>query len=215
MMFLFIKAGHNHNKKTVFENTVSEARYSKGIEEEETDRRESKGRRCCLRDGLFSSMTALYRYSTRMTWRKGWIQVRTLGRMDASDKWMIICVSHLHAKPPLSQNGCSSSKNCSSNHPCWLVRHSSRFPKQQRWPLPFLLSVSSSMILRGWRLESYTWAADRWAARHPARGGTSQSIHRVHKHVVSSNDDDNRCRIVQCGAWVHGKSFFQFINEIW
>ena len=31
-----------------------------------------------------------YRFSTRMIWRKGWVEERTLGRMDASEKWMII-----------------------------------------------------------------------------------------------------------------------------
>ena len=53
-----------------------------------------------------------------------------------------------HTKPPPSKKECSS-KNCSSNHPCcyWLVRHSSKCPKQQRRPLPSILSVSSSMVL--------------------------------------------------------------------
>ena len=43
------------------------------------------------RNVLYSSLTH-YRFSTRMIWRKGLIYVEEwmLGRMDASEKWMII-----------------------------------------------------------------------------------------------------------------------------
>ena len=61
------------------------------IIEEETDRREGKGHRCMLFEGRNSfHSTPHNRFSTRMIWRKWLIEEWTLGRMDASVKWMII-----------------------------------------------------------------------------------------------------------------------------
>ena len=54
-----------------------------------------------------------------------WIEKWTLGRMDASEKWMTFQFTSHQTK-----NGCSS-KNFSSNAK-WLVRHSSMSPKQQQ-----------------------------------------------------------------------------------
>ena len=53
--------------------------YMSYIGEEETDKREGKGRRCCLGDGI-------HRLATRTILRKGLIEERTLGRIDASEK---------------------------------------------------------------------------------------------------------------------------------
>ena len=55
------------------------------IEEEETDRGEGKSQPCCLGDGI-PCRTRKF----RMVWRKGLLEEWTLGRMDASEKWMII-----------------------------------------------------------------------------------------------------------------------------
>ena len=40
------------------------------------------------------------RFGTRMIWRKGWIEARTLGGGDASEKWMITRFTSHHTKPP-------------------------------------------------------------------------------------------------------------------
>ena len=69
--------------------------------------------------------------------------MNTLGRMDASEKWMIIWFTP-HQTPTLPK--WMFFQNFSSNHLCcyskWLVWHSSTSPKQQRRPLPSLLSLS-------------------------------------------------------------------------
>ena len=80
-----------------------------------------------------------------MIGRKGWREERTLGRIDASGKWLIIWFTP-HQPSPF-QNGCSS-KNFSSNHPFCLVAGAAfnSVTQQQRRPLSSLLSVSSSML---------------------------------------------------------------------
>ena len=87
-----------------------------------TDRREAKGRRRWLGDAL--------QFRTRMIWRKGWIEERTLDRMDVPEKLMIIWFTPHQTSP--SQNGCSS-KNLSSKAQIilaakWLVRPSRTSP---------------------------------------------------------------------------------------
>ena len=114
--------------------------------EEETDRREGKGRRSLLFGGRnsFNSMPH-YKFSTRMIWSKGWIEEQTPGRMDASEqqtttlpKWMFF--QKLFFKSSLRLNG--------------YMRHSSTIPKQLRQPVPSLLSVSSCM---SWSVLTAVW----------------------------------------------------------
>ena len=85
--------------------------------EEESDRKEGKGRRCWLGPELKNSMPH-QRCSTRIISRKRWIEEWTLGWMKVSENgWS--SGSH-HTKPPPSQNGCSSNK-ISSNHPSCML----------------------------------------------------------------------------------------------
>ena len=87
--------------------------------EEETDRRDDKGRRCCLGTEFIQFHAAL-QISIRMIWGKRCIEP-TLGRMDASEKWKIIWF------PP--HQATTLPKWIGAN---WLVRHSILYPEQQR-----------------------------------------------------------------------------------
>ena len=73
------------------------------------------------------------------------LKKRMIRRMDA---WRNGCFRKIdgshHTKQQPSQNGYSS-KKISSNHPCCLLA-SAALNRQQRRPLPALLSVSSSMV---------------------------------------------------------------------
>ena len=61
-------------------------------------RREGKGRCCCLRNGIHSipcrtTDLAPGWFAENMNWRTRWIEERTLSRMNASEKWMIIWIT--------------------------------------------------------------------------------------------------------------------------
>ena len=93
-----------------FLNIAKRGKYSSitGIEEK-THRREDKGRRCCFGDGIHSNPRCTTDLAPGWFKEKGWIEERRLGRIDASENWMINWSSGSHnAKPPSSQNGCSS-----------------------------------------------------------------------------------------------------------
>ena len=80
-------------------------------------------------------------------------------RMLGKDGWSF---SSHQTKPPPSHNGYSSKNFLQIILAAkWLVRHSSTSPKQQRRPLPSLLSNSSSMlhknVYRGKRKQIYSW----------------------------------------------------------
>ena len=53
-------------------------------------RRKGKGRHCSLRDGIDSIPCRNRCFPPGWFWRKGWIEKRLLGGMDALKKWMII-----------------------------------------------------------------------------------------------------------------------------
>ena len=55
--------------------------------------RQKRRQRSSLLFGVHNSFNSMphYRFSPWMIWRKRLIEERTLGRMNASEKWMIIC----------------------------------------------------------------------------------------------------------------------------
>ena len=110
-----------------------------------------------------ANLTPFYKYSkfeiisTRIIWRKGWIEEWTLGRMDAlKNEWS----SGSHHTKPLCPPKLDVLANFLSLHIIhaakWQKRHSSTSLKQQRRPLPSLLSVSSSILIGKtiWRLKN-------------------------------------------------------------
>ena len=98
-----------------------------------------------------------YRFSTRMIWRNGWIEERTFGGMNDSEKWKIFR-SH-HTKIPHFVNGCSS-KNFNSNPPIHLsIQACPPNSSDDLWPS--LLSDSSDsygVAKRG------LWLVSRWSS---------------------------------------------------
>ena len=92
--------------------------------------------------------TILYRFSTRMIWRKVWIEERTLGRMDTSEKYMIILFTTTPNHHPSKMDDRPKSFLKINLAAKRLVRHSSTSPNQKRRPLPSLLSFSSSRVVR-------------------------------------------------------------------
>ena len=81
---------------------------------------------------------------------------------------------NIQFRPPPFQNG-SSSKNISSNHFAAkrLARHSNTSPKQQRRPLPSLLSDSSFLLF------TYLTA---WAPAAPVYSGQQRSVDHQRSH---------------------------------
>ena len=108
------------------------------IEEEESDRREDKGRRCCLGDGIHSipyrttdlPSEDLKKRMNRRTddWQNGCFR--------KMDDHLVHTSPNYH--PPKMDVLSKTLLQIVAN---WLERHSIPSPKQQRRPLPSLLSV--------------------------------------------------------------------------
>ena len=131
-------------------NVINFAGYSKcvGVTEEETDRRKGKGRRCCLWDVLEWCNSHLR--AARTIWSKVFEQ-KTHPFWEGCG--LVWCEPDDH---PFFWSNYSAKRlfvylSLSSNHPAAKseVRHEIKWiltPIQQGWPLPSLLSVSSSMV---------------------------------------------------------------------
>ena len=130
--------------------------------------RQKRRQRSSLLFGVHNSFNSMphYRFSPWMIWRKRLIEERTLGRMNASEKWMIICWFTPHQPTTLPKWRFSQILFLGAR---WLVRLSRTPPEQQRRPLSSLLSVSFSMlespsdeikeIFPLWVIQSTVWQA--------------------------------------------------------